>query len=182
MAFDFSTLESNYKQVQQVLADNLKQIKTGRAKPAMVEDITAEAYGTFMPLKELASISTPDAQLILISPWDQSVVAPIEKALQKNNFNPSVDGNTIRVAIPPLTGETRQEMIKQVAMQVESAKQMLRAERTEGKKQIEALKGGDGVSEDDIKSDLEKLDKLTHDFQAKLEADGQAKKTELETL
>lgn len=182
MAFDFSPLTKKFNQVIELVSEDLKQIKTGRAKPSLVEDIMAEAYGTMMPIKELASITAVDAQLISIQPWDQSVVEPIEKALRKNNFNPSVDGQQIRIAIPPLTGETRQLMIKQVAQHIESGKQMLRSERSEGKRQIEAQKGQDGISEDDIKADLEQLDKHTHSFTQRLVDLGEAKKVELETI
>lgn len=182
MAFDFSALTQKYDQIITLVSDDLKQIKTGRAKPSLVEDLQAEAYGTWMPLKELASISAPDAQMISIQPWDQSVIEPIEKALQKNGFNATVDGQQIRVIIPTLTGERRQEMIKQVAQHVESGKQMLRSERVEGKRDIEAQKGQQGISEDDVSADLEQLDKLTHEYTQKLEDLGQTKKTELETI
>lgn len=182
MAFDFSGLTQKYQHVLQLVGDDLKQIKTGRAKPSLVEDVQAAAYGGFMPIKELASISAPDAQMITIQPWDQSVIEGIEKALQKNGFNPTVDGQQLRIVIPPLTGEKRQEMIKQVSQYIESGKQMLRSERTEGKRDIEAQKGQEGISEDDIKADLEELDKITHKFTDQLEQLGTDKKKELETI
>ncbi len=182
MAFDFSELKSKFDQVLTIVGDDLKTIKTGRAKPALVEDIQAEAYGARMPLKELASITAPDPQLIVIQPWDQSVVEAIEKALQQNQFNPSVDGQMIRINIPQLTGEKREEMVKQVHQKIESGRQMLRSERTEGKKKIEAQKGEAGISEDDVEADLEKLEELTKEYMDKLDTVAQSKEEELRTI
>lgn len=182
MAFNFSAVETKFKSILSLVEDDLKQIKTGRAKPSMVEDIQAEAYGSYMPIKELASISAPDVTMIVIQPWDQSVVSGIEKALQKSGHNPSVDGNQIRVLIPALTGEKRAEMIKQVAVHIESGKQMLRNERNDAKRDVEDQKGKPGISEDDIKADLESLDKLTHNYNDKLDQIGTDKKKELETI
>lgn len=182
MAYDFSSLTNKFDQVLSIIGDDLNQIKTGRAKPSLVEDLKAEAYGAMMPLKELASITAPDAHMILIQPWDQSVIAGIEKALHKVSLNPTVDGQQIRIVIAPLTGEKRQEMVKQVAQHIESGKQMLRNERTDAKKLVEAQKGTDGVSEDDISADIIALDKMTHEYNDKLDAIGATKKTELETI
>jgi len=182
MSFDFSAFTKKCDQVLELVSDDLKQIKTGRAKPSLVEDIQAEAYGGNMPLKELASISAPDAQMIMIQPWDQSVVEGIEKALQKNGFNPSVDGQQLRINIPPLTGEKREEMVKQVSQHIESGKQMLRNERNTAKKEVEAQKGESDISEDDIKVDLKELDKLTHEYGEKLDQIGEEKKKEVLTI
>lgn len=184
MAFDFSGLHEAYDQVLQIVSDDLKSIKTGRAKPSLVEDVMVEAYGTKMPLRELASITAPDPHLILIQPWDQGVVGAIEKSLNtgQTQFNPSVDGKNIRIAVPQLTGEKREELIKSVAQRIESGRQMLRAQRTDTKKDVEAQEGKGGVSEDDIKSDLEELDKITGEYNEKLEKIGQEKEEELRTI
>lgn len=182
MAFDFSEIRQNFASVLALVKEDLKLIKTGRAKPALVEDIQVEAYSSLMPLKELASISAPDAHMILIQPWDQSVIEGIEKALQKAGFNPNADGQQLRLNIPPLTGEKRQQMIKQVAQHIESGKQMLRNERNEAKRKIEAQKGSAGISEDDIKNDEEELDQIIKDYNQQLDDLGEAKKTELETI
>lgn len=179
MAYNFNTLTQNYQKAINIVSEDLKLISTGRAKPSLVEDIKVEAYGSYMPLNELASISAPDAQMILIQPYDQSVVEATEKALQKSNFNPNVDGNQIRIVIPALTGEKRQQLIKQVSQHIESGKQMIRSQRTEAKKDIENQKGDEGISEDDIKADLDQLDKVTQEYIQKLEQVGEAKQAEL---
>lgn len=184
MAYDFSQLRKQYDEVLTVVGDDLKTIKTGRAKPSLVEDVMVEAYSTRMRLVELASITAPDTQTILISPWDQSVIEAVQKALMTGpqGFNPAVDGSTIRINIAPLTGEKRQELVKLVWQKIESGKQMMRNERTEGKKEIEAQKGGAGVSEDDIEAELEKLEEVTKEYMGKLEEIGKGKEEELTTL
>ena len=182
MAFDFSSLSGKYEQVLSIVGDDLKMIKTGRAKPSLVEDILVEAYGSRMPIKELGSISAPDPHMLIISIWDQSVLASVEKALTQAEFSVAVDGQGIRVTIPQLTGEKRQDMVKQVQQKIESGKQMLRNERTSCKKRVEGQKGDDGVSEDDIKAELEKLEEVTKEFIAKLEKLGGDKEQELLTI
>lgn len=182
MAYDFSQANTKFNQVVELVEADLKGVKTGRAKPSLVEDILVEAYGTKMKLKEVASITAPDASLITISPWDQSQIDPIQKALSKEQFNSAVDGHTIKVAIAPLTGEKREELVKQVATKIESGKQMARNTRNEIKRQIEDQEKQGGVSEDEVHTDLEHLDKLTQQTNAKLEELESAKVTELRTL
>ncbi len=184
MAFDYTDLELKFEQVLEIVGDDLKGIKTGRAKPAMVEDVMVEAYGTRMPLKELASITAPDPHLITVQPWDQSVIGAVEKALSsgQNQFNPSVDGQLIRIPVPALTGEKREELVKLVAVRIESGKQMIRSQRTDTKKEVEAQKHQVDVSEDDIKNDLKKLDEITAWYNEKLEQVGEAKAEELRDL
>lgn len=184
MAYDFSSLKNSYKQVLELVNEDMKMIKTGRARPAMVEDVMVEAYGTKMPIKELASITAPDPHMIVIAPWDQGVVEGIEKALStgKQQFNPSVDGQQIRIKIPALTGEVREQMVKSVKQHVESGRQMLRSARTDEKKQIEEQEGQSGVSEDDIKKDLDDLEKITSEYIERLEKMGEEKEEELMTI
>jgi len=184
MAFNFSDLTKKFDEVLDLVDGDLKGIKTGRAKPSLVEDVMVEAYGTRMPIKELGSITAPDPHSIVISLWDQGVVAGVEKALSsgQSQFNPSVDGQTVRINIAPLTGEKRQELVKLVAQQIESGRQMIRGVRTDAKRDVEAQAGESGVSEDDIKADEEELDRLTHEFIGKLEVMGKSKEEELLTI
>jgi len=184
MAFDFAGLRGKYEEVLTIVGDDLKGIQTGRAKPSLVEDVSVEAYGGRMPLKELASITAPDPHMILIQPWDKGVVGAIEKALMtgKTQFNPSVDGQTIRINIAQLTGEKREELVKLVHQRIESGRQMVRAERNDTKKDVDGQEGSAGISEDDIKRDLVELEKLTAEYMDKLEAMGKTKEEELRTL
>lgn len=184
MSFDIQAAKASFDKVIGLFESDLKTVKTGRAKPALVEEIKIEAYGSMMPLKELASITAPDPHMILIQPWDRSVIEAISKALQTAStpFNPAVDGTNIRVAVPALTGEKREELIKLVSQKLESHKQLLRNERTEQKKKIDASKGGPGVSEDDLKANVEQLDKVSHEYVAMLEDLCKKKQDELRTI
>lgn len=175
------------KQMEEVLRlveNDLKTIKTGRARPNLVEDIKVEAYQTTMSLRELASISAPDPHSLVVSPWDKTIIKNIEKAIAISSLHLAsiVDGEIIRIQIPPLTEETRRDLVKLVHQKLESGRRLLRQERNDAKSKIEDSKGQPGVSEDDIKKWLEELQKLTDDFTAKIETIGKAKEQELMTI
>lgn len=161
-------LIQKFKQEAQKVIDHfkadLKKIRTGRAQSSLVDSIVVEveAYGgNPMKLQELASISTPDASLIVIQPFDPNVMKDVERALQEANLgmNPVVDQNVIRLAVPALTQERRQEMIKLVAQKTEEARIGVRNIRNDIKQDIEDQEGSDGVSEDMIHQQLEQLQK-----------------------
>lgn len=144
--------------------EELKHIRTGRAQSSLVEGmiVEVESYGgAQMKLSELASISTPDATLLIIQPFDPSVLKDIEKAFHTSNLglSPVVDQRLIRIAIPPLTAERRQQMTKLVAQKAEEAKIAIRNLRSQIKEDIEAQEKLGGFSEDDIKRQLEELQK-----------------------
>lgn len=167
-------LDEAQEQMQQVAAlvkDELAKINVGRARPALVEHLKVKVYESQMELRELASISSPDPAQLVVSPWDKSIIADIEKAILESNLHlqPSVDKEIIRIKIPPLTGERREELIKEIWQKVESGKVMLRQIRQEAKEKIEDQKGQPGVSEDDIFKELGELQKIVDEFQNKLE-------------
>ena len=176
--------QTQAQEVLQLAEQDLRSVKTGRAKPALVEDVKVEAYNTRMTLKELASITAPSPKQINVSPWDKSLLEVIEKALASSdlNINPVVDNDLIRINIPPLTQEIREELVKLVRQKLESARAMLRQARSETKTQIEAKKGESGVSEDDIHRYLEELQKVTDEFMEKLDELEKAKESELMTV
>lgn len=163
---------------------DLSSVRTGRAKPSLVEDVKVEAYGTVMTLKELASISTPDTTLILIAPWDKGLVSAISSGIQKSGLNiqPIVDGDTVKISIPSLTEERRLELVKLVNQKIESGKVMIRGVRTEIKEEIEAQKGEAGISEDSIEYWLESMQKTIEEYNLRLEEIGKEKEKELMTL
>lgn len=177
----FDEMKKKMDAVIGFVGNDLKQIKTGRAKPSLIEDVMVEAYGSLMHLKELASISAPDTHLLTVTPWDRSVLPHIEKALAKGNLgvNPVVDGQMIRIALPALTQERREEMVKLVKQQIESGKQLLRGVRNDYKKLFEDQKGNSGISEDDIKRQLEEMQKHFDAWVEKLEQVGKEKEAEL---
>lgn len=174
----------DFEEIIKLVEDDLKGVKTGRAKPSLVEDVKIEAYGTVMTLKELASISVPDPHQIVVSPWDKSILEAIEKGIASAglNLNPVVEGDLIRIAIPSLTEETRRDLVKLVNQKLESGRKLLRQVRLEIKEAIDKLKGKPGVSEDDIHQNLEELQKLVDEFNDKIEELGKAKEKELMTI
>jgi len=176
--------EQKLAQVLELIKTDLSSIKTGRAKPALVEHLKVEAYpGTILELRELASISAPDTNQLLIKPWDQNILGAIEKAVAKSDLgNPIVDNDLIRIKIPALTGERREELVKLVHQKLESGRVLTRQVRTEIKEKIEAQKGQAGVSEDDIHCWLEDLQKLINDHIKQLEELGKVKEAELRQI
>lgn len=177
--------EKNFKQQCQKALEHfeaaLGKIRTGRANPALVEDLAVDYYGTPTPVKQIASVSTPEPRMILITPWDRNAAAGIDKAIQKANLglNPSNEGDKIRVVLPALTEETRGEMAKMVKDKKEEAKIAIRNLREEA---IEETEGQDGVSEDQIKSAKEKIQKLVDEHNEKIENLGAAKEKEIMTI
>jgi len=136
-------------------------VRTGRANPAILQRVTVEYYGTQTPLQQLASISVPEPQLLLIQPFDKSVIADIEKAVQSSDLglNPSSDGNVIRLAFPPLNEERRMELIKVVRHMAEEGRVAVRNVRRHSKDEIELL--DDRVSEDDVRRGEHDLQEIT---------------------
>lgn len=156
-------------------------LRTGRASVQMLDDVMVEAYGAQMHLNEVGSLSAPDPSLLVISPWDKSLVGPIEKAIQMANLNLQavVDGDTVKVPIPALTQERREEMIKTLHQKAETGRVMMRTVRGDVKQDIESQEGEAGVSEDDVKAALEELDQTTKDYMEKIDALIEKKEAEL---
>lgn len=178
----FEEMNREMERVMELVSEELKMIRAGRAKPSMVEDVEVEAYpGTRNKLIELASISAPDPHLLLIKPWDQSVIKEIKKQLAEAeaSLNPVIDGEAIRIAIPPLSEERRKELVKLVSQKIESGKNLLREARNAQKRRIDDQEGESGVSEDDIHSWLEHMQERYEEFMDKLEGLGEAKEEEL---
>jgi ribosome recycling factor len=141
-------------------------IHTGKASPTMVEGIMVEAYGSHMRLKEVAAITTPDARMIVVQPWDKSVLKAVEKAIQLANIgiNPAIDGNVIRLPLPEMSKERRQELSKVAHRLAEEGRVAVRNTRREGVDAIKkALKDG-GLSEDDAKRLEKEVQALTDRF------------------
>ncbi len=158
--FDFKQFHELAKKTLSHIETDLASLRTGGASPQLLDGVKVEAYGTIMKITELAAITVSDPTLLIVSPWDTSVVGAIEKGIQQAgiNLNPVVDGKIIRIAVPPLTEESRKNLVKTLQQKVEDGKVMLRTLRTETKKEIEKQEGNPGISEDNIKSDLDKLE------------------------
>jgi ribosome recycling factor len=165
MAFDFTKYSQKAEKTIDHIREDINTLRTGRASAQMLDIVNVEAYGTQMKIQELANVSVPDPGLLVISPWDKSLLSVLEKAIGTSSLNlhPIVDGQIIRIAVPALTEERRKEMVKVLNQKIEGGRVMLRNVRGEIRKDIEKMKDTAGVSEDDIKTDLIELDKRVKD-------------------
>ncbi len=179
--YDFKLFEQKKAQIIKHLKQDLASLRTGRATVTLLDPVQVEAYGTYMKVNELASVSAPDATLLVVEPWDKGLLEAIEKAIASAglNLNPVVQDNIIRIAVPPLTEEKRKEMVRSLHQKVESARVMLRNLRNEIKKQIEEQQDQTGVSEDDVKADLDELEERMKQVLNEFDQLAQAKEAEL---
>jgi ribosome recycling factor len=160
---------------------DLTQLRTGRATPALVENIEVDYYGSKTPLKQIASISTPDARAIMIQPWDANALREIEKSLMTSEmgFNPSNDGSTISVPIPQLTAERRQEMVKLLKGKIEDGKVSVRNVRRDGLESLRKLEKEKSISQDDGRRAQDQLQKTTDGHTKQIDETGSAKEAEI---
>jgi ribosome recycling factor len=160
---------------------DLTQLRTGRATPALVENIEVDYYGSMTPLKQIASISTPDARAIMIQPWDANALREIEKSLMTSEmgFNPSNDGSTISVPIPQLTAERRQEMVKLLKGKIEDGKVSVRNVRRDGLESLRKLEKEKSISQDDGRRAQDQLQKTTDGHTKQIDETGSAKEAEI---
>jgi len=160
MAYNFSDFTLKMQKAISHISSDLQTLRTGKATPQLLDPVHVEAYGTKMKLNEVSNVSAPDATLLVVTPWDKSILVQIEKAIStaQLNLNPVVDGDIIRIVVPPLTEERRKEMVKVLHQKSEEGKKMLRTIRQDTKKDIDSSAGEDGISEDDVMADLDQLE------------------------
>lgn len=163
--------EENMKKAIEAVLREFASVRTGRATPSLVEGLHIDYYGTPTLLKQLASISVPDAHLLVIQPWDPGVIAAVEKAILKSNLgiNPSCDGKLIRLPLPPLSRERRDELVKLVRRMAEEGRVSLRTIRHQAKEAIEKLEKNKIIAEDDKFRGFQDLQKLVDKYNARLE-------------
>lgn len=144
----------------------VSKVRAGRANPAMLDEIRVENYGTMMPLNQVATISVGDARLLVVKPWDRNMIGPIERAINAANLgiNPQSDGVVIRLAIPPLSGERRKALVKQVKDLGEDAKVAIRQARREANDLLKEAEKGREITEDQLKKALEKVQDMHDKF------------------
>jgi len=159
-------------------------IRTGKASGALVENIQVEYYGATSRLRDIAGISTPDSRTVAIQPWDKSALRTIEKAIIDSNLGitPLNDGRVIRLPIPPLTEERRQQLVKQVKARAEDGKVQVRNIRREGNELAKKAQKSSEISEDQLKDLQEKIQKLTDEYIAKVDAIAADKEKDLMTI
>lgn len=162
--------ETKMQKALEVVQRDFNTLRTGRASPALVEGLRVDYFGTPTPLKQLAGITTPDPKMLMIQPWDASVVQEIEKALLKSDLGltPVVEGKVIRVPIPPLSTERREEFTKIAHRQAEEGKVAIRNVRHGAKEAIEKLLKDKLITEDDKFKNLDNLQKLTDRYDQKV--------------
>jgi ribosome recycling factor len=163
------------------LKRELATIRTGHATPALVEHLKVEYAGALMPLNQIAGISAPEARLLVIQPWDRSSIPNIEKAILKSELglNPAVAGNIIRLAVPPLSVERRQELTKVVHKRVEERKIMIRNLRRDTMTELKELEKKKDISQDEHMRYTDQLQKVTDKFIADIEQIARDKEAEL---
>ncbi|EKD78860.1 MAG: hypothetical protein ACD_41C00244G0001 [uncultured bacterium] len=159
-------MSEKFASIVQHLQKELASIQVGRVTPAAVEGVSVEAYGTKTPLEQLASITSQGAQALIIQPWDHSITKEVERALRTcgRDFNPVVDGSTIRLPFPPLTEEKRHELAKVVAHKAEEAKVHIRQVREELMHDVKTKKADKLISEDQAFADQKEIQKQVDHF------------------
>jgi ribosome recycling factor len=147
----------------EALHSHFKTLRTGRANAAMLDTIQVDYYGTPTPLAQAASIKVPEPALLVVEPWDKSMVAPIEKAIRNSDlgFNPASDGKVVRVPVPMLTEDRRKELVKKAHGMAEESRTAIRQVRRDGNERLKKMLKNHEISEDDEKRALDEIQKLT---------------------
>lgn len=163
------------------LSSEYLALRTGRASAAIFDKVKVDYYGAETPLNQVASVAVPEARLVVIQPWDKSLLGAIEKAIQKADLglNPSNDGKLLRISFPPLTGERRKELAKAAKNSAEQAKVAIRNIRRDGMDDIKKLQKEGLISEDEEKNAEDKLQKMTDSFIAKASLLAEEKEKEI---
>jgi ribosome recycling factor len=163
------------------LKDGFASLRTGRASAALFDKIRVDYYGNKSPLNQVATISIPEARLIVIQPWDKNLIGEIEKAIRSSelSLNPSNDGKVIRISIPPLTEERRKELVKLAKAQAEQSRVSVRNIRRDGNDELKKLLKDGDITEDEEGKHGEELQKLTDGYIAKLNQTLEEKETEI---
>lgn len=163
------------------LQSEFSAIRTGRATPALVENLRVEYYGAETPLQQIAGLNVPEARLLVITPYDKSSLKAIEKAIQLSDLgiNPSNDGSVIRLAIPPLTEERRRDFVKIAKAKAEDARVAVRSVRRSARHDLDALEKDGDISSDELERAEKDLEKITSDYVAEVDRLLQHKEQEL---
>ncbi|MEC9440649.1 MAG: ribosome recycling factor [Myxococcota bacterium] len=167
----FNDLTESFEDTLKGLARELSKLRTGRANLGMLDGVRVEFYGQMVPINQVATMKIADARLIVIQPWDKSVIATLEKAIASSDlgFNPSNDGTVIRVPVPALTGERRQELVKIARKVGEEHKISLRNSRRDGNDMLKALEKDSEITEDDLHRGLARVNSITEEYTKKID-------------
>ena len=186
MPVDDILLEAEEKMIktEEVVVHEFAGVRTGKASPALVENILVEVYGSQMRIRELAGITTPEPRLLVIQPWDAGTAHPIEKAIQKANLglNPSVQGKILRIVLPELSQERRVEFVKVIHKMAENGRVAIRHVRRDAIEHIKNQSKEGKITEDDLAHGEKEAQKLTDQYIAKIDAHLAHKEKEIMTV
>jgi len=186
MTLDDFLLEAEDKmsKTEQVVVNEFVGVRTGKASPALVENIIVEVYGSQMRIRELAGITTPEPRTLTIQPWDVNSLHPIEKAIQKSNLGltPAIHGKAIRLFFPELSEERRREFVKIIHKMAEDGRVAIRHVRRDAMEQVKKHGHDSGTTEDDVKHAEKELQKLTDEYIAKIDGHVVHKEKEIMTV
>ena len=176
--------DDKMKKALETLAREFAAIRSGRATPALLEGVKVESYGTLMPLKQLASVSNPDPKLLVVQPWDVNLLSAIEKAIAAADLGvmPVADKKILRIPIPPLSAERREEFVKVAHKQSEASRVAVRNVRHATREGIEKLLKDKAITEDDKFTAFDDLEKLTHRVIGQVDAQLKTKETEIRAV
>jgi ribosome recycling factor len=176
--------EDKMQKTEQVVQHEFGGVRTGKASPALVENILVDVYGSQMRIRELAGITAPEPRMIMIQPWDAATVHPIEKAIQKSNLglNPAVDKRFIRIVLPELSQERRVEFTKVVKQMAESGRVAVRHVRRDAIEHLKKEAKEGLITEDELKHTEKEVQKLTDQYIAKIDAHLTHKEKEIMTV
>lgn len=183
--FDTDTYELKMDGALEHFQDELKKVRTGRAHPGMLDGVQVEVYGTILPLNQAANITAPEAQMLLVTPFDPTNIAAISTAIRDNQtlgFNPSDDGRVVRVPVPALTEERRKQLVKQTGEKVEEARIALRNVRQDALKEAKRKKDAKELSEDDVKRVEKEIDGLMASYNQRIEETFKEKEKDILTI
>lgn len=160
---DFTNIKERMEKTISVLQENFAEVRAGRANPAILNKVKVDYYGTPTPINQVAGISVPEARLIVIQPWDASLLKEIEKEILKAEIgiNPNNDGKVIRLAFPELNEERRKELVKEIKKISEDSKVSIRSIRRDGIDEARKLQKDNQMTEDELKSCEEQIQKIT---------------------
>lgn len=173
--------ESRMEKTVNALKEEYNSIRTGRASASIFDKVRVDYYGTPTPLNQVGTISIPEARMIVVSPFDKSLIGAIEKAIQKAELglNPSNDGKVIRIAIPPLTAERRKDLVKQAKATAENYRTTIRNVRRDGNEDLKKQQKAGEITEDQLKFESDKLQKLTDKYIEEINKAYEAKEKEI---
>lgn len=177
----FDMMEDAVNSAHESLRTTLGRIRTGRANASLLDSVRVDYYGSLTPLSQMASITTPEPRLIMVKPWDRSVVGPVEKAIRSADLglNPTSDGEIIRIPVPPLTEERRRELVKMARKHGEECKISVRNARRDSNELLKEMESSGDASKDDVARALKKIQEVTDEAVSKVDVIVEKKEVEI---